>query len=180
MRKRWVLAAAALLLSACQTPPKVPQSLQPEDGLTLSGVLHAVGVQVYECRARAGGAGHEWAFVAPEAELFGPGRRFLGRHDAGPHWAAPDGSKVVGVVQARADAPSPGSIPWLLLKTRSVGGPGALSEVRAIQRVNTAGGATPRQPCGADNAGQLARVPYTADYRLFAAGAAAAAQSAAR
>lgn len=162
--------AAAALVAACQTTPLIPASLQPEPALSYAGTLHAVGVQVYQCRAPVqAGAVHAWAFVAPEAELYGPARQPAGKHYGGPHWEAPDGSKVVGVLKARADAPTSETIPWLLLGTRSVGPAGRFSRVQAIQRVNTHGGSIPRQACDAANAGQLARVPYTADYRLFEA-----------
>ena len=71
---------------------------------------------------------------------------------------------------ARADAPQPGAIPWLLLATESVGPAGAYARVTSIQRVNTAGGVAPSAACGTAELGRQARVPYTADYRLFVAG----------
>jgi len=111
----------------------------------------------------------EWVFVAPEAELLGAGLRPSGRHYAGPSWEAPDGSRVVGSVRERADAPVPGAIPLLLLATRSAGPAGRFSDVVAIQRVNTHGGIVPDSACAPVNASQTVRVPYTADYRLFAA-----------
>ena len=110
----------------------------------------------------------EWVFVAPEAELLGAGLRPSGRHYAGPSWEALDGSRVVGSVRERADAPVPGAIP-LLLATRSAGPAGRFSDVVAIQRVNTHGGIVPDSACAPVNASQTVRVPYTADYRLFAA-----------
>ena len=112
-------------------------------------------------------SGYEWVFVAPEAELFDrQGRRF-GEHGAGPYWQAADGSKVVGTVKARADAPVADAIPWLLLGVRSVGRDGSVSQVTSIQRVNTTGGAAPATGCGSDTRNAIARVAYTADYRLF-------------
>ncbi len=84
-------------------------------------------------------------------------------------WQSADGSRVVGTVKARADAPAPGSIPWLLLATKSSGPVGVFSNVASIQRVNTAGGIAPATPCTAQLTGTAARVPYTADYRLFIA-----------
>src|SRR5207253_551150 len=103
------------------------------------------GVQVYECRAK--GDGHEWAFVAPEAELFDDQGKPLGRHGAGPVWEAADGSRLVGTVSVKADAPSAGNIPWLLLATRNEGREGRFSGVTQIQRVNTMGGTAPAAPC---------------------------------
>ncbi|HEY0836718.1 MAG TPA: DUF3455 domain-containing protein, partial [Azospirillum sp.] len=140
--------------------------LQPPAGHAFARVVKAAGVQLYECRAGAGGP--QWVFVAPDAQLFDEGGRRAGRHYAGPHWEAPDGSKVAGAVAARADAPAPGAIPWLLLKSQPAPGPtGAFTRVASIQRVNTTGGGAPSRAC---KAGESARVPYTADYRFFTAG----------
>jgi hypothetical protein len=78
-----------------------------------------------------------------------------------------DGSRVVGSLRARADAPASGAIPWLLLSTQSTGAPGVLSAVSFIQRVNTEGGMAPAEGCGAASIGRQTRVGYRADYRLF-------------
>jgi hypothetical protein len=106
-------------------------------------------------------------FVAPEAELFDRAGKKIGRHYAGPHWESADGSRIVGAVKERADAPAAGAIPWLLLSARSVGSEGAFSKVTSIQRVATQGGVAPAGDCA--QAGARARVPYTADYYFFTA-----------
>jgi hypothetical protein len=106
--------------------------------------------------------------VAPEAQLVDARGAIVGLHGAGPHWQATDGSRIVGTVKARTDARAADSIPWLLLTTRSVGPDGLFSNVVSVQRVNTAGGAMPATPCTQATSGQTARVPYTADYRMFA------------
>jgi hypothetical protein len=124
-------------------------------------VVPAKGVQIYECRDR------KWAFVAPDAQLLDANGKTIGRHYAGPHWEAADGSKVLASVKSRADAPSAGDIPWLLLSAKSVGGEGAFSKVTSIQRVATAGGVAPKGACA--EAGAQARVRYTADYYFFTA-----------
>ena len=127
-------------------------------------------MQIYECRAKAGSAaGAEWAFVAPDAQLFDAAGRPSGKHYAGPHWEDGDGSKVVASVKARADAPTADAIPWLLLTARSVGGDGRLAKVTSIQRINTVGGVAPVGGCDASTLGRSARVPYSADYVLFSA-----------
>jgi len=62
-------------------------------------IVAARGVQIYECRVRKdAGAGYEWAFVAPEAELFDAKGNAIGRHGAGPTWQATDGSRIVGTL----------------------------------------------------------------------------------
>jgi hypothetical protein len=138
----------------------------PEESLVM--IVPAKGVQIYECRAMKGqDGGYEWAFVAPEADLFDTRGMKIGRHYAGPSWEAPDGSKIVGSVRARADAPEEGAIAWLLLDAKSVGPDGAFSHVSSVRRVKTVGGIAPGTGCSAAAAGTLARVPYTADYYFF-------------
>ena len=163
-------ASAALLTAACaSTPLIVPDALRPAANESLATTVGARGVQVYECRARKDGTGHEWTFVAPDADLLDAQGKTIGRHGAGPYWQAADGSRVVGSVKARAEAPASGAIPWLLLTTKSSGPTGAFSNVTSIQRVNTVGGIAPATPCTAQLTGTPARVPYAADYRLFTA-----------
>ena len=158
-----ILAAAvpALLASACTVAPVIPDPLVPT-GSQLAMVVPARGVQVYECRAKAGDKA-QWAFVAPDAELFDIRGHRIGVHGAGPFWQAADGSRIVAKVKAKADSPA-GAIPWLLLESSSTGPEGAFSRVTHIQRVNTTGGNAPARDC---HAGEQARVQYTADYRFF-------------
>jgi hypothetical protein len=156
---------ALALAGACSAMIEIPGTLAPGNDASLAMVLPAKGVQIYECRAKAGS--HEWAFVAPDALLFNQKGQQVGHHGAGPYWEAMDGSRVVASVKARADAPSAGAIPWLLLSAKSTGPSGAFSQVTSIQRVNTAGGTAPTQPCTRESVGQQARVDYAADYRFF-------------
>lgn len=157
-----------LLAAACTSAVVVPDSLSPQGGETLATVMPARGVQIYECRARKAGAdAYEWAFVAPDAELLDARGNVIGRHGAGPAWQALDGSRVVGTVKAKADAPQPRAIPWLLLSAKSDGTAGSLSRVTSIQRVNTAGGVAPPDGCTRETVGRQARVRYVADYRFF-------------
>jgi hypothetical protein len=168
---RAAACAATLALAACASmlPPAIPSQLQPAAGEALAMIVPAKGVQIYECRARSDGATHEWVFVAPEAELFDAHGKTIGTHGAGPHWQSSDGSRVVGKLRQRADAPAPGAIPWLLLGAESTGPQGAFSKVSSIQRVNTAGGVAPADGCSRETAGRSARVGYRADYYFFTA-----------
>jgi hypothetical protein len=150
-----------LLATGCASTVPVPDSLKPGANESLALVVPAKGVQIYECRDA------QWVFVAPEAALFDRAGKKIGSHYAGPHWEAADGSKVIGAVKARADAPAAGNIPWLLLGTKSVGREGAFSKVTSIQRVATVGGVAPAGAC--PQAGARARVDYTADYYFFSA-----------
>lgn len=148
----------------------VPEKLKPGANESLAMIVPAKGVQLYECRARRDQVGgFEWAFVAPEAELFDSRGRKIGQHYAGPHWESTDGSKILGTLKERADAPVAGAIPWLLLAAKSVGPEGSFSKVTSIQRVNTVGGVAPRSDCSQATAGTPARVDYTADYYFFTA-----------
>lgn len=155
--------ALSIVTAGCANSPaprvQVPDSLRPGVNETLAMIVPAKGDQVYECR------GGKWVFLAPQADLFDRGGKKIGTHYAGPHWEAGDGSKIVGAVKARADAPAAGAIPWLLLGTKSVGNEGAFSKVTSIQRVTTAGGVAPAGDCVEQ--GTRARVPYTADYYFF-------------
>lgn len=147
-------------IAACAGTVQVPDKLKPANE-SLSMIVPAKGDQIYECREA------KWVFVAPEADLFDGAGKKIGKHYAGPHWEAADGSRIVGAVKERADAPAAGAIPWLLLSAKSVGPEGAFSKVTSIQRVATKGGVAPAGDCS--QAGAKARVPYTADYYFFTA-----------
>ena len=167
-----VVAVAAVLMVASATAARlpVPAALDPPAGEVLLMELAAKGVQIYECRAKAGATpAQEWAFVAPGAELFDASGRRVATHGAGPHWLAPDGSRIEGTVKSRADASSAWAIPWLLLTTKSTGAPGMFARVTSVQRVDTEAGTAPATVCGPENVGASARVPYTAVYRFFGA-----------
>ena len=167
--------AAAALLAACAgtslkpTPPTVvvPTKLAAPAGETLARTLWADGVQIYECRAGTGGTAPSWVFVAPDATLKTADGVLVGHHYAGPTWEAGDGSKVVGAVKAKVDAPDAGAIPWLLLTTHSTGKPGLFANVTSIQRVATVGGAMPAAGCDNTSVGQQAKVPYQAQYAQY-------------
>jgi hypothetical protein len=165
-----------LLIAACASPQPptsrvtVPDRLKPGANESLAMIVPAKGVQIYECRARTDQiGGYEWAFVAPEADLFDARGNRTGRHYAGPHWESTDGSKISGTVKERADAPVADAIPWLLLSAKSVGSEGSFSKITSIQRVNTVGGVAPKAGCSQATAGTPARIDYTADYYFFTA-----------
>ena len=90
---------------------------------------------------------------------------YLGKAVSVPEDVKTPGSAVVGAVQKRY-TPDPDSIPWLLLGAVSADGPGIFHRVTYIQRVNTVGGLAPDYP---GTAGEVARVPYTADYYFYRA-----------
>ena len=164
----------SVLLAACASlnPPKstiaVPDGLKPGADESLAAIVPAKGVQIYECRARGNQVGgYEWAFVAPEADLFDTRGNRIGRHYAGPRWESTDGSRILGAVKERADAPAAGAIPWLLLAAKSDGPEGSFSKTTSVQRLNTVGGAAPAAGCSQATVGTPARIAYTADYYFF-------------
>ena len=164
-------ALAALHLAGCAVSAptaSIPSTLVPDGEQAIERVA-ARGVQIYACRVSAvSPTGAEWLFIAPEAELFDAQGKSVGRHYAGPHWEAHDGSRIAGKLRARADAPQSGAIPWLLLSAQSTGKDGRFAQVTSIQRVDTAGGSAPSHLCSTAQLGTTAKVPYTADYVLFA------------
>lgn len=167
-KSRYLAPLLAIALGACAQIAEVPPNLQPAQDDSLAMVAVAEGVQIYECRARKDAPGqYEWAFVGPQAELRDRRGNRIGHHGIGPYWQANDGSRVVGSVKARSDAPVAGAIPWLLLDTVPVGPQGRFSKVTSIQRVNTLGGAAPDYGCTSASVGVSARVAYLADYYMY-------------
>jgi hypothetical protein len=141
---------------------EVPAALNP-DKLSIFRVVSATGVQVYACtRNQAGAAG--WVLRGPDAQLFDPEDKPVGKHYAGPTWEHLDGGKVVGTVKASVPAPVDKAIPWLLLDAASREGSGAFTEAQAIVRIETTGGTAPGDGCDVARTGQELRVPYSAIY----------------
>lgn len=175
------LAAAAIVAAAAtgsmaqaahakHRAPDVPSRIEVEAGNKVFLVGHAVGVQIYDCKASADG--FAWSFVAPRATLYGDHGQRIATHFAGPTWQARDGSSVVA---QRVDGVTvdPTAIPWLLLSTvsTSAGADGdRLTDTTFIQRTATTGGLSPAaSQCTAETAGTTAEVPYTADYSFWKA-----------
>ena len=175
MRSSRSLALIAAVTVGCAsppmvTPPEVPAALRPPADQVLYLDALAVGVQIYECAAKAAMPGaFEWAFRAPEAALTDRAGRSLGKHYAGPTWESVDGSSVVGEVKARDPGPDAAAIPWLLLSAKSNAGNGVFAKTKSVQRVRTVAGVAPTEACTAANAKQVARVPYTATYYFYRA-----------
>jgi hypothetical protein len=126
-------------------------------------ILKGVGVLNYECKSADGKA--SWSFV-PDARLTDRAGKEVGKYYGGPTWELADGSKITG--KQLATAPGvPGAIPLQLVETTPAVGKGALEGVVYIQRLNTAGGVAPPEPCDATKLGTKRAVPYSADYVFF-------------
>jgi hypothetical protein len=131
-------------------------------GEVLVATTHAVGAQVYECKADSAGK-LVWQFREPIATLLVAGKT-VGQHYTGPMWEMADGSAVSAKVAGRAPSVSPNDIPLLKLDVVARHGEGQLTDVTTIQRLNTRGGVA----SGAcEKAGEFLSVPYTADYAFF-------------
>lgn len=164
-----LLAACATQQAAAPAAPAVPAALKPADNEKEAFTWHAIGTQIYECKAGEQGK-MGWVFVAPEAELFNARNEKVGTHGAGPHWTALDGSKTIGTVKARSNGQRAADIPWLLLAAKSAGTPGKMANVTSVQRINTEGGNAPANGCStAADAGKRVKEGYTSDYVYFVA-----------
>jgi hypothetical protein len=182
-----ILTMAALLLGGCTADrktspsssapatttaptalaaPVVPDKLRASATEIVTTKTAAQGVQIYECQKT--GDAIAWKLTGPDAELLDEAGKHAGRHYVGPTWEANDGSKVVGELKERVDAPSPDAVQWLLLKAKSTEGQGTFAKVTSIQRVNTVGGKAPAAGCDAQNIGKSVRVPYQATYYFYA------------
>ena len=147
-------------------PPSLPSplcdSVQVAEGNSLKFHAYAIGVQIYRWDGAA------WVFVAPSAILYADPdyHAQIGTHYAGPTWESGSGSKVVGARLAGC-TPDTTAIPWLRLGALSSQGPGVFRGVTFIQRVNTIGGIAPIT--AGTTTGQMANVPYTAEYYFYSA-----------
>ena len=174
VRPSWRAKLAALLLPLLATAlpaqnreavtlPPGAEDLQVPAGNVLSFHAYAIGVQVYRCDPVT----LQWTLSHPYAQLYlDPGfHGWIGLHTGGPTWMTIAGSAVVGERLATATV-DPTAIPWLLLAAHSTGGPGPLAATTFIQRVNTVGG---RAPGYTGSPGEIAMVPYTAEYLFYRA-----------
>ncbi|MGB7778848.1 MAG: DUF3455 domain-containing protein [Pseudolabrys sp.] len=163
-----MLAAGTFLLTVADGAStmdgvvEVPAALNP-DKLSIFRVVSAKGVQVYACtRNPAGATG--WVLRGPDAKLFDPQNKPVGKHYAGPTWEGLDGGKVVGEMKTSLPAPVDKAVPWLMLDAKSHEGSGDFTRAQAIVRMETTGGTAPSDGCDEARAGQELRVPYTAIY----------------
>lgn len=160
--------ASAPAVGAQTSPMAIPDNLKVPSGNVFLFETFATGTQIYVCTEGADAPGtFAWTFKAPDAVLWNDAGQQVGTHYAGPTWQGNDRSRVVSEVVARADAPAPGAIPWLLLKARTNHGRGIFSTVTYIQRLDTVGGVAPSDGCDRSAGGAERAVPYTAVYAFY-------------
>ena len=144
------------------------QTIQPPAGEELVLMVRATGFQIYVCRPDANGK-PAWTLKAPEAELFDEQGNVIGKHFGGPTWQLNDGGQITGKMVAKADAPDPKAIPWLLVTVTSNAGNGVLSRVTTIQRINTVSGLPPAASECSESSGEVEfKSSYSADYYFYA------------
>lgn len=141
--------------------PEVPDEIAVEAGNKVHFHGFGVGFQVYTWN------GTDWGSAVPDAVLFGGENGVVALHSAGPTWESNSGSKVVGELPPKSVIMDTNAIPWLLLKADPdrTGGHGIFAGTTFIHRVNTTGGKAPL--VNGTFVGQIARVPYTADYFFY-------------
>ena len=169
-----VVLAVALPAAAHAGPgaPSVPDKIAVGDGHKVFLIGHAVGVQIHECIAAS--TGYRWRFAGPRADLYGDNGSLLATHFAGPRWQARDGSTILATLDGDGTVTvDPTAIPWLRLRVTSAssGADGdRLAAATYIQRISTTGGLAPApDTCNAASVGQVAEIPYTADYAFWKA-----------
>jgi hypothetical protein len=179
-RSRWfgstlqsIESVAALLLCVAITSgaasaadnraPEVPATIAVPEGQKVHFYGFALGVQIYTWN------GTNWGSSVPEAVLFDNAGNVVATHFGGPTWESNSGSQVVGSLPPLAVVVDPTAIPWLRLATvpSRTHGPGIFAEITFIHRVNTVGGKAPSE--AGTFVGQVARVPYAADYYFYRA-----------
>ena len=138
--------------------PEVPTDIAVGAGNKVHFHGFGVGVQIYTWN------GSTWGAPVPAATLF-DGNGVVAIHFAGPTWESNSGSKVVGVVVQPTVTVDTNAIPWVRLRAVNPTGPGIFADTTFIQRVNTVGGKAPSED--GTFVGQVARVPYTADYFFY-------------
>src|SRR3954464_9392347 len=168
---RWLPALVGLALLAISSTkgapgndnraPEVPAEISA--GTTNKVHFHGFGrgVQIYTWD------GSSWGPAVPEATLYDNEGDVVASHFIGPTWQSNSGSIVVGQVVPPKVTVDTNAIPWLLLKAVSTEGAGIFAETTFIQRVNTTGGKAPS--VNGTEVGEVARVPYTADYFFYRA-----------
>jgi len=147
--------------------PDVPKVIQapPREEVVL--LAHASGSQIYSCQTGADNK-FAWVLKAPDAALKDQEGKVIGSHFAGPSWKLTDGGEVTGRAAAHLDSPNADSIPWLLVNVVGRSGNGLLTNVTAIQRINTRGGKPPTGGCDQSHRNAETKSSYTADYYFYA------------
>ena len=149
-------------------PAEVDLPVNHPHGNTRIATYYAKGVQQYKAQLKTGSTNeYEWAFVAPNAELFDAANNKIGTHSAGPVWVVAAAGSITAqqFTPAKTVTTDANSISWLLLKPKDGTTPtGLFADVDYIQRIATTGGKAPA--IAPTNSSETADVFYTAIYRF--------------
>jgi hypothetical protein len=142
----------------------VPADIVVEEGNRVHFQGYAIGFQIYTWN------GASWGSAVPDATLYDDDGNVVAIHFGtpnGPAWQSNSGSEVVGMLPPKPVIVDTNSIPWLRLNADPIRthGPGVLANTTFIQRVHTVGGKAPAE--NGAFVGQVARMPYTADYFFY-------------
>jgi len=166
-----IVGALALLLGSLTAlaegndnrAPEVPDDIAVPDHTKVHFHGFGVGFQIYTWD------GTSWGSAVPSATLFDDEGNVVATHFAGPTWKSNSGSQVAGQLMPpplRAIVDT-NAIPWLRLTALNPVGPGIFADTTYIQRVNTVAGKAPSR--NGTFVGEVAEVPYSADYFFFRA-----------
>jgi hypothetical protein len=159
---------ASTALADDNRAPEVPKEISVGETNKVHFHGFGVGFQIYTWN------GTSWGGAVPEATLFDEDGNVVALHFGvfaingsfiGPAWQSNSGSEVVGKLPPAAVVVDTNSIPWLRLPALTREGPGIFANTSFIQRVNTTGGKAPST--NGAFVGQVARIPYTADYFFY-------------
>jgi len=159
---------ASTALADDNRAPEVPKEISVGETNKVHFHGFGVGFQIYTWN------GTSWGGAVPEATLFDEDGNVVALHFGvfaingsfiGPAWQSNSGSEVVGKLPPAAVVVDTNSIPWLRLPALTTKGPGIFANTSFIQRVNTTGGKAPST--NGAFVGQVARMPYTADYFFY-------------
>lgn len=158
-----VLLAATTLLAQQNSP-----SIDVPSGARLILAAKGEGFQIYSCTRSA--QSEKWTLKAPDAKLLDDAGKVIGSHFAGPSWKLSNGGEVTGELVATHPSPDPGSVSWLLLRSKPGTATGTLANVAFIRRTETHGGVAVASGCQADtDIGKSEQIPYTATYTFYSA-----------
>jgi hypothetical protein len=165
-------ALAVPAMAAIAPPAGLASNLLPAAGEVPAFRLAASGVQIYECRESLTQPGtYRWTFVNPDATLNDPASGAdVATLRAIDTWNALNDLSSVSAVLRATQAAGANDLPWAYMRAIPASPDGMFAGVTSIQRVNTRGGAAPRDGCTVDTAGAEARVPFTADYYFYKRG----------
>ena len=167
MRSLCRLSLIAITATLCACSSVKPPSVTPPEASEEAFRLEASGEQVFRCLIDA--RGWYWKFEAPNAYLFDPlTNQAVAKHGYNFTFVHNDGSCLTTRIVSTAPQGKK-DLSDALFTVASRDGYGRLSQIQYVQRLNAKGG-VPTTMCTKEKRGQLARVPFTADFIFYRQG----------